>query len=40
MDEIEDDDVVALQHLGEMEYRRQMNEQEEIKRRSDSFHQQ
>ena len=39
VDEIEDDDEVALEHLGEMEYRRQISEQEEIKRRSNSFHQ-
>ena len=39
VDEIEDDDEVALEHLGEMEYRRQISEQEEIKRRTNSFHQ-
>ena len=30
---------MALEHLGEMEYRRQISEQEEIKRRTNSFHQ-
>lgn len=30
LDEIEDDDVLALEHLGELEYQRQMSEQNEI----------
>ena len=31
VDDIEDDDDLALEQLGEMEYRRQMSEREESK---------
>lgn len=32
VEDIQDDDELALEHLGEAEFRRQMSEQEEMKR--------